>query len=164
MSKIKKQDSNKISSADREWSRLRRIPRLILYGFGIITLFWYFWCVIGLVIGILYYIFLKDIAWKRNGIVLACAVGFITVFVHFYKGLAPLTLVIWFNIIFIISYGIILLISEILKRKERTLKKIIQWIGDYQKLSNKKRKAIELMVIFIPVSLWTSVSIDLGVM
>ncbi|UCD02336.1 MAG: DUF3604 domain-containing protein [Promethearchaeota archaeon] len=164
MTKIKKQDNMDMSLPEREWSRLRRVPRLIVYGFGIVTLFWYFWCIIGLAIGIIYYIFLKDIAWKRNGIVLACAIGFITIFVHFYKGLAPLTLIIWFNVIFIISYGIILLILEILKRKKRTLKKIIQWIGNYQKLSNKKRKAIELMVIFIPISLWTSVSIDLGVM
>ncbi|MFX0136682.1 MAG: DUF3604 domain-containing protein [Candidatus Hodarchaeota archaeon] len=164
MVKIKKQNKTEISLTEREWSRLRRVPRLIIYGFGIVTLFWYFWCFIGLIIGTIYFIFQKDIAWKRNGIILAFAISFITVFVHFYKGLPPLTLVIWYNIGFIISYAVLIYILEILKKKEKSVKKIIQWIQNYQKLSNKKRKAIELIFIFIPISFWTSVSIDLGVM
>ena len=164
MTKIKKLDNNKNPLAEREWSRLRRIPRLTVYGFGIVTLFWYFWCVIGLIIGILYYIFIKDNAWKRNGIVLACAIGFITIFVHFYKGLPPLTLVIWYAVFFIISYSILVLILEILKRKNIYIKKIVRWSHNYKKLSNRKHKAIELVILIIPISLWTSVSIDLGVM
>ena len=115
MIKTKKQDKNKELPSKREWSRLRRMPRLMVYGFGIVTLLWYFWCVIGLTIGVLYYIFLKDKAWKRNGIVLACAIGFITIFVHFYKETAPLPIVIWYFVSFIISYSIFLGILEILK-------------------------------------------------
>ncbi len=157
-------NNKKLLSPERDWSHLWRIPRLIVYIFGIITLFWYFWCVIGLVIGILYFIFLKDNAWKRNGIILASAIGFITFFVHFYKGLAPLTTVIYFSVSFIISYSVLLLTLEILKRKKITIKKIAQWYQNYQKLSNKKHKAIELIIAIIPITFWTSVSIDLGVM
>ncbi len=164
MIKRKKQDKNSGSSSLREWSRLRRMPRLIIYGFGIVTLFWYFWCVLGLTIGIMYYIFFKDNAWKRNGIVLAIAIGFVTVFVYFYKEIAPLSIVIWYSVIFIISYSILLLILEILKRKQITVKKIIHWYQSYEKLSKRKHRAIELIIIFIPITLWTSVSIDLGVM
>ncbi|MFW9901532.1 MAG: DUF3604 domain-containing protein [Candidatus Thorarchaeota archaeon] len=164
MIKRKKQDISKLATSKREWSRLRRIPRLVVYGFGIVTLFWYFWCVIGLIIGVLYYIFLKDNAWKRNGIVLAIAIGFVTVFVHFYHEIAPLTIVIWYSVIFIISYSIYILFLEILKRRKITVKKIIQWSQSYNKLSRRTHKAIELVVILIPITLWTSVSIDLGVM
>ncbi len=140
------------------------MPRLMVYGFGIVTLLWYFWCVIGLIIGVLYYIFFNDKAWKRNGIVLASAIGFITIFVHFYKEIAPLPIVIWFFVIFIISYSIFLLILDILRRKKISVNKITQWYQSYEKFSKKKQRAIELIVIFIPITLWTSVSIDLGVM
>jgi hypothetical protein len=163
MRKAKRQENKKIYSSKRNLSPLRRLPRLIVYGFGIITLFWYFWCVIGLFIGVIYYIFLKDKAWKRNGIVLAIAIGFITFFVHFYKEIAPLQIVIWYSVIFIISYSIFLAFLEILKKKKIEVKKIIQWSQIYVRLS-KKRRAIELIIIFIPITLWTSVSIDLGVM
>ncbi len=164
MIKRKRKNSTKGLSSKREWSRLKRTPRLMVYGFGIVTLLWYFWCVIGLIIGVIYYVFLKDKAWKRNGIVLACAIGFITIFGHFYKEIAPRPIVIWYTVIFIVSYSIFLIVLEILKRKKLSVKKIIQWYQNYEKLSNKKRKAIKLIVIIIPITLWSSVSIDLGVM
>jgi hypothetical protein len=154
----------KIKRSTRDGSRLRSLPKLLVYGFGVITLLWYFWCVIGLFIGIFYYIFLEDKAWKRNGIVLACAIGFITIFVHFYKETAPLPIVIGFFVIFIISYSILLAILEHLKKKNITVKKIVQLYQSYGRLSKKKRRVIELIIMFIPLSLWTSVSIDLGVM
>ncbi|MFX1431331.1 MAG: DUF3604 domain-containing protein, partial [Promethearchaeota archaeon] len=164
MRKIKTQDNNRVISSNRERSRLKRLPRLLVYGFGIVTLFWYFWCVIGLFIGIMYFLFIKDKAWKRNGIVLAIAIGFITVFVHFYKEVAPLPIVIWFSVIFIITYSILVTILELLKRKNISIKKIVQWFRVYETFSKKKRRAIQLIVSFIPITLWTSVSIDLGVM
>ncbi|MHA2392066.1 MAG: DUF3604 domain-containing protein [Promethearchaeota archaeon] len=163
MRKKKERDINKISRSKREWSRLRRMPRLMVYGFGIVTLFWYFWCIIGLIIGVIYYIFVKDKAWKRNGIVLAVAIGFITVFVHFYKEIAPLPIVIWYSVSFILSYTFFLVILEILKRRNKSVKKIIQWYQRYERVSKKKRWVIEFLVVLIPVTLWTSVSIDLGV-
>jgi hypothetical protein len=164
MRKRKIHDSNKASSSKKNLSYLRRIPRLMLYGFCIVTLFWYFWSLIGLFIGILYFMFLKEKAWKRNGIVLAFAIGSITVFVHFYHEIAPLPIVIWFSVIFILSYSFFLAFLEILKRRNITVKKIIRVSHNYERLSNRKRMAIGLIVVFIPITLWTSVSIDLGVM
>ncbi len=164
MRKKQRQDNNELLTSKREWSRLKRMPRLMVYGFGIVTLFWYFWSVIGLFIGIMYYIFLKDKAWKRNGIVIAIAIGFITVFVHFYHEIAPLTIVIWYSVSFILSYSFFLFILEILNRKKISVKKIVQWCQSYEKLSKNRRSAIKLIAIVIPITLWTSVSIDLGVM
>ncbi len=164
MRKTKRQERYETKSLNRGFSRLRRMPRLMVYGFGIVTLFWYFWCVIGLIIGVMYYIFIKDKAWKRNGIVLAFAIGSITVFVDFYHEIAPLLIVIWFSVFFILFYFLFAVVLEILKRKNISLKKIIQMSHRYAKLSNKKRKAIGLITVFIPITLWTSVSIDLGIM
>jgi len=163
MRKIKEIDIKKVFSSKGKWPRLRRLPRLLVYGFGIVTLFWYFWCVIGLFIGIMYYVFLKDKAWKRNGIILAIAIGFVTVFVHFYKEIAPLPIVIWYSVIFILSYSLFLIILEFLKSKQITFSKFIHWSQTYEKLSKRKRRAIEFIVILIPITLWTPVSIDLGV-
>ncbi|MFX1324828.1 MAG: DUF3604 domain-containing protein [Promethearchaeota archaeon] len=159
----KRRDDNASYSSKREWARLRRLPRLMVYGFGIVTLFWYFWSVIGLIIGVIYYIFIRDRAWKRNGIVLAFVIGFITIFVYFYKEIAPLPLVIWYSVSFIISYSIFLISFEILKRKKKSVERIIQWFHRYEELSRKKRRAIEFVIILVPITLWTSVSIDLGV-
>ncbi|MDX1798979.1 MAG: hypothetical protein R3255_10055, partial [Candidatus Lokiarchaeia archaeon] len=164
MRKIKRKDNNKAAISKSDLSRLRRILRLVIYGFSIATLFWYFWSLIGLFLGSLYFIFSKDRAWKRNGIVLAFAIGFITVFVRFYHEIAPLTIVIWFSVIFILSYSIFLAFLEILKRKNISLKKMMLVLRNFERLSNKKRKVIGLIVVFIPITLWTSVSIDLGVM
>ncbi|MFX1391544.1 MAG: DUF3604 domain-containing protein, partial [Promethearchaeota archaeon] len=106
----------------------------------------------------------KDKAWKRNGIVLAFNVSFITVFVHFYHEIAPLTIVIWFSVIFILSYSIFLVFLEIIKRKNISIKKIMELIRNFERLSNKKHKTIELIVILFPITLWTSVSVDFSVM
>jgi len=38
MRKTEKQGNDKALPSKREWSRLRRIPRLAVYGFGVITL------------------------------------------------------------------------------------------------------------------------------
>ncbi|MFX0020717.1 MAG: DUF3604 domain-containing protein [Candidatus Hermodarchaeota archaeon] len=164
MRKTKRQESNETTTLKRDLSRLKRMPRLMLYGFSIVTLFWYFWSLIGLIIGVMYFIFIKDKAWKRNGIVLVFYIGSITVFVHFYHEIAPLSIVIWSSVTFILSYLFFILILEILKRKNINIKKIAQWSQSYERLSNKKRKAIGFIAIVIPITLWTSVSIDLGVM
>jgi len=160
----KKNIEEKPLPLEGNWSLWWRVFRLIIYGFGLVTLFWYFWSVIGLTIGVLYFTYLKDPAWKRNGIVLASATSLITIIVHFYKEIAPLIIVIWFNVIFIISYIIILSIIETLKRKNIIFKIIKHWAQQYHLLSNRSRKTIRLIILVTPIGLWTSVSIDVGVL
>ncbi len=164
MRKTIRQESNEITALKRDWSRLRRMPRLMLYGFSIVTLFWYFWSLIGLINGLMYFLFINDKAWKRNGIVLAYYIGSITVFIHFYHEIAPLLILIWSTVTFILSYSFFIAFLEVIKRKNINVKKISQWSQSYERLSNKKRKAIGFIAILIPITLWTSVSIDIGVM
>ncbi|MFW9821760.1 MAG: DUF3604 domain-containing protein [Candidatus Thorarchaeota archaeon] len=163
MIRSKAQKNKKKFPSKEGLSRLERMPRLILYGIGLITHFWYFWSVIGLVIGILYYIFLRDRTWRRNGILLATSISFITFFVFYFHEIAPLILVIWHSVIFILLNFFLLLVLEILKRKNFSVKRFNQWYLRYYRLSRKDRKAIKLVIIAIPITLWTSVSIDLGV-
>ncbi|MFX1455869.1 MAG: DUF3604 domain-containing protein [Promethearchaeota archaeon] len=164
MTSSKDQKDKKSFLSKEGLSRLEKTTRLLIYGFGLITHFWYFWCIIGLVIGILYYILLKDRTWRRNGILLATSISFITFFVFFFKEIAPLILVIWYSVIFILSNLFLLLVLEILKRKKISIKKFNQWYRRFYKISRKKRNAIKLVIVVIPIALWTSVSIDLGVM
>ncbi|MFX1288750.1 MAG: hypothetical protein ACFFFY_09365, partial [Promethearchaeota archaeon] len=67
--KMKKLSNNRIIKylQELEWSPWWRLPRILLYIFGIVTFFFYFWSFIGLIIGIFYFIFFTDVAWKRNG-------------------------------------------------------------------------------------------------
>ena len=161
---MRKKENYEGSSSNKAWSRLSRLPRLMMFGFGIVTMFWYFWCVVGIIIGVLYYIFLNDNAWKRNGIVLSYSIGFITVFVYFYIEVAPLIIIIWYSVVFILSFSFLLLIFEVIKRKKISIKKIERWFQKFEKLSKRRQNAIKVIVIFIPISLWTSVSVDLGVL
>ncbi|MFX0048905.1 MAG: hypothetical protein ACFE8G_12170, partial [Candidatus Hermodarchaeota archaeon] len=95
--KMKKLSNNRIIKylQEPEWSPWWRLPRTLLYIFGIVTFFFYFWSFIGLLIGIFYFIFFKDVAWKRNGVLLSYSIAFITLLVFYYKAFSPLNLAIY---------------------------------------------------------------------
>ncbi|MFX1497293.1 MAG: DUF3604 domain-containing protein, partial [Promethearchaeota archaeon] len=150
---------------EREWSSLWRIPRFLLYAFAVFTMFWYFWSVIGIIIGLSYFVFFKDWAWKRNGIILSFAIPSIDVFIFFYKEFAPLKLVIWSGVSFIVGYFIILLIVEFLKRKSLRTQCFKEQIT--KRIKNVpiiRKKLLLAFLIITPIGLWSSVNIDLGVM
>jgi len=132
-----------------------RAIRLAIYGFGFVTFFWFFWCFIGLIIGVIFFIKMKDPAWKRNGIILASAIGFITLLIHFYKGLPPLNLIIATGIPLIFSFFIILLIWHILNKKNpNKTKKIKSWY--YEKIrdfSTKKQTILKFTAVLVPILL-----------
>ncbi len=149
----------------RKWSPWWKLPRLCLYIFGIVSYFWYFWCVIGLVIGFLYFIFFQDRGWRRNGLVLAFAIGFINVLVFFYKAYSPLNLVIWSGLGIFLSYTVLLGINSLLKKKTEIISKIKLRID--KKLMRVPRKigfGLKFMVVLIPIISWSSVNLDFGVM
>ncbi|MFW9948982.1 MAG: DUF3604 domain-containing protein, partial [Candidatus Thorarchaeota archaeon] len=150
---------------ERKWSPLWRIPRLLLFGFAIFTHFWYFWSIIGITIGLLYFIFFKDWAWKRNGIILSVFISSITIYIFFYKEYAPLKLAIWSGIAFILGYFIILLVIEILKRKNLIIHHFKEnFTKRIKNVSLIQKRIISMILIITPIGLWSSVNIDLGVM
>lgn len=147
-----------------KWAKLWRIPRFLIYFLGFISVFWYFWSLIGLIIGILYFIFLKDIAWRRNGIVLAFLISFVTIFIFFYKAYPPLNLAIWFGIGFILLYPLLLLIFKVSKKKLALTGRVKSWYSQVIKgLGPKLLKSIKILAIIVPLVSWSLVSIDLGV-
>jgi len=156
---------HKIKSQNLFKSKWWRVPRLAFFLFGIFTYFWYFWCCIGLVIGLCYFIFFKDRAWKRNGLVLAFAVSFITLFVFFYKDFSPLQLTIRTGLIIFLSYFFILLGIELLKRRISIIKNLKEkYFQTVKRYPSNVRFGFTLSVILLPIILWSSVSIDIGVM
>jgi len=147
------------------WNQWWRIPRLFLYFFGIITFFWFFWCFIGLLIGLFLFIMSKDNAWKRNGILLSYSITFITLLVFYYKAFPPLNLVIWSGLIIFPSFIVLLLITSILKKKYRLIEKnYSRIIKKFERFSGKTKGVFRVIIIIIPLILWSIVSIDVEVM
>ena len=150
---------------EKEWSHWWRIPRILLYIIGIVTFFFYFWSFIGLLIGILYYIFFRDIAWKRNGVLLSYSITFITLLVFYYKMVPPLNLVIWSGLGIFLSFGMVLLMVNILRRKAKFIRTFNSRILiRFYRIPAKQRLAIKLAICITPLILWSRVSIDLEVM
>ena len=142
-----------------------RLPRMLLYIFGIVTFFFYFWSFIGLLIGVFYFIGFKDVAWKRNGVLLSYSIAFITQLVFFYKAFSPLNLAIYSGLGIFLSFDVLLVIVSIIKKKKNFVKTVnSQILTRIYKIPNKALLAIKLGVILTPILLWSSISIDLGVM
>ena len=150
---------------DKNGSRWWRIPRMFLFIFGIATFFFYFWSFIGLLIGIIYYRSSKDVAWKRNGLLLSYSITFITLLVFYYKAFSPLNLAIYSGLGIFLTFSILLLIVSAIKRKKVFVRKINSRIlNRIYRIPDKPRLAIKLATIITPIILWSSVSIDLEVM
>ncbi len=142
-----------------------RIPRLVVYLCGVVTIFWFFFSFIGLIIGVIYFVYWKDIAWKRHGIALALYIGFITVLTDVYNGLAPLNLAIYGGLLFITAYTSTVLIYGFLQEKNVRKIEFIPLIC--QKLSSQSKrvkKSLKILLIVLPTISWTLVNIDLGLM
>ncbi|TXT64844.1 MAG: conserved membrane protein of unknown function [Promethearchaeota archaeon] len=158
-----KNDPKNISTYD--WSKWWRIPRVFLYLFGFFTYFWYFWSFIGLVIGLLYFIAAKDLAWKRNGIILSLSISFVSLTIYLFKGYPPLTFAIWSGLFIILGYTFILLIYEILKRKSRKIQIFYQKLERIWKdWSHYSKQFTKISFILFPIVSWCAVNLDLGVM
>jgi len=165
MASYKQLKTRYISLKERRWSVWWKLPRLALYLYGVVSYFWYFWCVAGLVIGILYFIFFQDRGWKRNGLVLAFAIGFVNLLVFFYKAYSPLNLVIWSGLAIFLSYVGLLGINALLKRKTQIIAKGKELIDSKLIIVPKKvGYGLKFIAILIPIISWSAVNLDFGVM
>ena len=150
---------------ERKWSNWWKLPRLALYLYGVVSYFWYFWCVAGLVIGVLYFIFFQDRGWKRNGIVLAFAIGFVNLLVFFYKAYSPLNLVIWSGLGIFLSFLGLLCVNTLLKRKTQIIANgKIFFDNHVRKMPHKVGIGFKFGVVLVPIISWSAVNLDFGVM
>ncbi len=144
---------------------LLHIGRGILFAFGIFTTFWFFFSFIGLFIGIAYFFAFRESHWARHGIVLSFAAGTATLLAHVIKSMAPLTIAIMSSIAIFVVYTITSVIHLLWLRVGRTIPFLFSRMQTSLKTGPKNaRRIIVLLVIISPVLMWSSVSIDLGVM
>lgn len=148
----------------KEWSRWWRIPRILAYLLGILSFFLYFWCFIGLVIGLLFFIFSNDLAWKRNGILLLYSIAFINMLIFYYKAFSPLNLAIWSGLGIFLSFSALLGVIYMIKRKYPFIQNLNGKLSDmFLKFSKKNRRIIQSFVAIIPLVLWSTINIDVEV-
>ncbi|MFW9975348.1 MAG: DUF3604 domain-containing protein [Candidatus Thorarchaeota archaeon] len=142
-----------------------RIGRIVLFAFGIFSTFWLFFSFIGLFIGIAYFFAFRKSLWSRQGIVLAFAVGTATLLAHVVKSVAPLTMAIMSSIAILVMYSLGSIILWIWYRTGRVLPPgISEFKANLKTIPLNLRRLLVLVVILSPVLMWSSVSIDLGVM
>ena len=138
---------------------------MVLFAFGIFTTFWLFFSFIGLLIGIVYFFAFRESSWSRHGIVLSFAAGSATLFAHVVKSVAPLTMAITSSIAIIVIYVLVSTILWIWSRIGRTMPSVFSRFQTSWKAAPRNlRNLFVFLVILSPVLMWSSVSIDLGVM
>lgn len=150
----------------RQKTDLLNLIVLFIFFFGVVTIFWFFLCLIGLIIGIVYFLFLKNQYAKYNGLALAIHVGFISILTHTYKEVSPLNLAMWYGIGFIVIFLIFNIISFLNKKGKiniNSVKKISDKII-LSKVNPSSKKSLKLLLILIPILMWSSVYIDFKVM
>ncbi len=142
-----------------------RVGRIVLFAFGIFSTFWLFFSFIGLFIGIVYFFAFRKSSWSRHGIVLAFAAGTATLLAHVVKSVAPLTMAIMSSITILVMYSLGSIILWIWYRTGRVLPPVIsEFKANLKTIPLNLRRLLVLVVILSPVLMWSSVSIDLGVM
>ncbi len=136
-----------------------------VYLIGTISIFWYFFSFIGLLIGVVYFIALRNKIWQINGLSLGAYIGFVTVFIFFYKGFAPLKLAIWFGVGFMILAPIVNGILFLIFTKKTSFNTFItDLLSKVRAIPPMIAIFKKIVIIIIPTLLWSVVSIDVGVM
>jgi len=136
--------------------------RIIIFISGALTIFFYFFSIIGIVIGLSFIIFSRRDEWKAHGVVLSLGITFSNWISNTGIEMEPLklaaiagpaTLIVYFSARYIINI--------LLKRDKPT-----QFLKRLSRIKIKPwpRRAVLVLAIIIPVFMWQSVSINYGVL
>ncbi len=147
-------------------SRWWLIPKVGMLLFGIITIAWFWFSIIAIIIGIIFIMGSSDIAWKRNGAILALAAGVSTFLIEHLSSVAlyivlGILLVLLPELIFLFThlYRILLIkAGKTPKFQAFSLTFLSNKISSYTKLT------IKILAIAMPVFLWSLVSIQPAVL
>ena len=150
-----------------------KLARIAVFLFGTYVTIWYFFSFIGVIVGLMYFLLLRDAQWKRHGLVLAWIAGGSTLFLNIIgllhaQGLATLS-TIYLEIVsgpgLMLTYIIWFLAKqELAKRRARISR---QERGNAWTWKNLPRftKTVALCGLCIgPSILWGSLNIDFGVL
>nr|MDO8111241.1 DUF3604 domain-containing protein [Candidatus Sigynarchaeota archaeon] len=153
-------------------ANLLRVTRLGVFLFGAYTTGWNFFSLIGVLIGLFYYLGLRDPAWKRHGIVLAWDAG-ITSFVLILIGLSNATggpsisltsVAVSIGPGALATYGIVFAVWQGRVKKRVAVSSWVTRITRFRNtMSRKGRFALTLGIILVPVAFWWSLNVNLNV-
>ncbi|TFF89096.1 MAG: DUF3604 domain-containing protein [Promethearchaeota archaeon] len=134
-----------------------------LYIYGTMTVVFYFFSFIGIIIGLIFLIFDKK-SWRVHGAALAFAASLSQFIGHAGVGISPLYMAIITGLSIIFSYGIFCAVKVILKRIGRFRKFGKKIIRKYKELPRIIKLTVLVILIITPIGLWTSVSINTQVL
>ncbi|MHA2296086.1 MAG: DUF3604 domain-containing protein [Candidatus Hodarchaeales archaeon] len=142
-----------------------RVVKIILYCFGVLTLPLYYFNLIGLVIGVFYFIFFTDY-WRKHGFVLAFSISISSFLTIITKGniIYPLYLALisgWGTLaLYFLS---LTLVSVIIRRSSGFSESINTIDQQFANMSRWGRISILIIIILTPILLWSSVSVNIFV-
>ncbi|GEM_PF-830178 len=145
---------------------LRLTLFIILFIAGFLTIFMFFFSFIGILIGLGFFIFSKNIGWKTNGVVLAFSATISTWVTGLGIELAPLKLASFTGPIIVVIYLLTRLSLEMLVKKKKLNFSKIKLKYTYSKPVIKKviNAVVITFVIVLPIYIWGSTSINFGVL
>lgn len=151
------------SGLDR--TKARTVAKLAIFLIGVATIHMFFFNFVALTIGLLFFLLSSGLEWKRHGLVLAIAAGVSTVIAHTWLGMSPLKLAFIYGTVPFVIY---LLISIVWTAKPSIREPFSEVIIRIDKLGKAMPRLIRVLLIAMltisPIVLWSSVSINLGVM
>ncbi len=145
---------------------VKNIVLFSVFVFGMISIFWFFLNVIGLIIGLAYFLILKPKIARYNGLMLAIYEGFISILTHTYKEVSPLNLAIWYGLgFYLLLLSLNIFVRFLSKRKVQinSLQSITNRINSI-KIKPIHKKVLKVILVASPIVMWSSVYIDFGVM
>jgi hypothetical protein len=149
------------------------VLRVVLYIFGACSIFWFFFSFIGVLIGVLYFVLMRDARWRAHGIVLAFCAALGEFVAHTGTAVEPLHLAIRTGPPILAVYLLGWAVAVGAVRFRRWLRGQRGWPAAARastakpSLGSLPRWASLLLtgvLVLVPVSLWASVSIDFGVL
>ncbi|MFX0106655.1 MAG: DUF3604 domain-containing protein [Candidatus Hodarchaeota archaeon] len=146
-------------------SRTFRVLRVALLVFGTATIHMFWFCFIGLTIGVIFFSSSKDSTWKCHGLVLAICIATSTYAAHKLLFLSPLKLAFFFGTIPYVCYLFISIIWTFYSRKQKTIAYLSSRVSVFTRsLPRWTRIGMMLLLILTPVAVWSFFYIDFGVM
>ncbi len=142
-------------------TKLLRVLRVVLFLIGLATAFLFFYNVIGLVIGITFFIAFRDEHWSRHGLFLTFMTSITTVAAHTITLLSPImmTMAVGFGSLFIY-----VITSVVMRYRGYQASLTIRLQNKIGSLPSRVRTLLMILLILSPTLLWSTVSVDLGVM
>jgi hypothetical protein len=163
------------NTSDKLWNRLAvskatrtllRVSRAVLYAFGLWTVTFYFWSVIGLGIGTAIILISTERPWRRHGFVLSFSVGIMTLAFNTYAWLWMLGVYLFLFVYLIGSliYYAAKLAIMLVRKHHGTQSKQPPASRISFRTQSRIKMFLTLVVLLAPMFMWTSVNVDLGVM